>query len=50
MGQSPYKIFEKVLVPDGIDEAGDIKYKYNTDVTFEPIAGVKPEEVIHERV
>lgn len=50
MGQSLYKIFEKVLVPDGIEEAGDIKYKYNTDVTFELIAGVKPEEVIHERV
>ena len=35
MGQSPYKIFEKVLVPDGIDENNDIVYKYNEDVTFE---------------
>lgn len=49
-GQSPYKIFEKVLVPDGVDETGDIKYKYNTEVTFEPIAGLKPAEVINERV
>ena len=50
MGQSPYKIFEKVLVPDGIDEQGDIIYKYNKDVTFEPIVGLKPAEVINERV
>lgn len=34
MGQSPYKIFEKVLVPDGIDEYNNIIYKYNNDVTF----------------
>lgn len=34
MGQSPYKIFEKVLIPDGYDENGDIIYKYNNEVTF----------------
>ena len=34
MGQSPYKIFETVLKPDGYDENGDIVYKYNNDVTF----------------
>lgn len=33
-GQSPYKIFERVLIPDGYDENGDIIYKYNNDVTF----------------
>lgn len=33
-GQSPYKIFEKVLTPTGNDENGDIIYKYNNDVTF----------------
>lgn len=33
-GQSPYKIFEKVLIPDGYDEDGNIIYKYNNDVTF----------------
>lgn len=36
MGQSPYKLFEKVLVPDGYDENNDIIYKYNAAVTFEP--------------
>lgn len=35
-GNSPYKIFERVLVPDGLDENGDIIYKYNEEVTFEP--------------
>lgn len=34
MGQSPYKIFERVLIPDGYDEDGNIIYKYNNDVTF----------------
>ena len=34
-GNSPYKIFEMVLVPDGIDDHGDIIYKYNESVTFE---------------
>lgn len=36
MGQSPYKLFEKVLIPDGFDENNDIIYKYNQAVTFEP--------------
>lgn len=34
-GQSPYKMFERVLVPDGYDENGDIIYRYNEDVTLE---------------
>lgn len=34
-GQSPYKIFEKVLVPDGYDEDDNIIYRYNEGVTFE---------------
>lgn len=34
-GKSPYKVFEKVLVPSGKDENGDIIYKYNDNVTFE---------------
>ena len=50
MGQSPYKIFEKVLVPAGIDENGDIIYKYNQEVTFEQLQGIKREEIITERV
>ena len=33
-GQSPYKLFEKVLIPNGVDENGDIIYKYNEDITF----------------
>lgn len=35
MGQSPYKLFEKVLEPIGLDENGDIIYKYNDNITFE---------------
>lgn len=35
-GQSPYKIFERVLMPDGYDENGDIIYKYNNAVGFNP--------------
>lgn len=35
MGQSPYKIFAGVLVPNGYDENHDIVYKYNQRVTFE---------------
>ena len=35
-GQSPYKIFERVLTPDGYDDDHNIIYKYNTGVTFEP--------------
>lgn len=34
MGQSPYKLFERVLIPNGLDESGNIIYKYNEDVTF----------------
>lgn len=33
-GQSPYKIFEKVLEPCGFDDDGNLVYKYNPDVTF----------------
>lgn len=33
--QSPYKIFERVLMPDGYDENGDIIYRYNQEVTFQ---------------
>lgn len=36
MGQSPYKIFSGVLVPDGYDSNKDIIYRYNKQVTFEP--------------
>lgn len=35
-GQSPFKLFEHVLIPDGYDENGDIIYRYNGAVTFEP--------------
>lgn len=35
-GQSPYKIFEGVLKPDGTDENGDIIYRYDQSRTFEP--------------
>ncbi|MBP5582131.1 MAG: hypothetical protein J6X85_10195 [Ruminococcus sp.] len=34
-GQSPYKIFAGVLVPDGLDEDKNIIYKYNPGVTFQ---------------
>lgn len=50
MGQSPYKIFEKVLVPDGYDEDNNIIYKYNPDVTFEKMQGKNREEVLETRV
>lgn len=50
MGQSPYKIFEKVLVPDGYDEDGDIIYKYNEEVTFEKSKGKKRSEVLETRM
>ena len=50
MGQSPYKIFEKVLIPDGIDENGDIIYKYNKEVTFEEQKGKHREEIISTKV
>lgn len=34
-GQSPYKIFERVLIPNGYDEEGNIIYIYNKGVTFQ---------------
>ena len=33
-GQSPCKMFGKVMMPDGYDENGDIIYRYNKDVTY----------------
>lgn len=36
-GQSPYKIFAGVLVPDGLDEDSNVIYRYNPKVTFEPV-------------
>lgn len=33
-GQSPCKMFGKVMMPDGYDKNGDIVYKYNEDVTY----------------
>lgn len=36
-GQSPYKIFAGVLVPDGYDEDKNIVYKYNPNVTFQHV-------------
>lgn len=50
MGQSPYKIFEKVLIPNGYDEEGNIIYKYNQDVTFEKMKGLKKEEIVKTRM
>lgn len=50
MGQSPYKIFEKVLMPDGYDENGDIIYRFNEQVTFEKIKGIAKGETLRERV
>ena len=35
-GQSPYKLFEKALIPNGYDEDGNIVYYYNKSVTFQP--------------
>lgn len=49
-GQSPYKIFERVLEPDGYDENGDIIYKYNQKVTFEGMQGRERVEVLETRV
>lgn len=49
-GQSPYKIFERVLKPSGVDENGDIIYKYDKSVTFEPVKGLDRAEVIPTRV
>lgn len=50
MGQSPYKIFERVLIPDGYDADGNIIYKYNGEVTFEKEKGLTHEEVVKTRV
>lgn len=50
MGQSPYKIFEKVLIPDGYDENKDIIYKYNPTVTFEKMQELSRDEVLETRV
>lgn len=36
-GQSPYKLFGGVLVPVEFDGNGDVVYKYNPNVTHEPI-------------
>lgn len=33
-GQSPYKMYEGILVPDGTDGNGDIVYKYNDSVSL----------------
>ena len=50
MGQSPYKIFECVLVPDGYDENKDIIYKYNPEVTFEKMQELSRDEILESRV
>lgn len=44
-GQSPYKIFERVLVPCGRDENDDIIYQYNSKVTFEEVGAEKIEDI-----
>lgn len=31
---NPYRYFEGALVPDGVDEDGNIIYKYNPDVSL----------------
>ena len=49
-GQNPYHLFEKVLKPDGLDENGDIIYKYNQDVTFEQCWHKDISEIIETRV
>lgn len=48
-GQSPYKLFERVLIPSGYDENNDIIYKYNQDVTFEPCQNKDRSDVLKER-
>lgn len=50
MGQSPYHLFERVLKPNGIDENGDIIYKYNEDVTYEPCKRIDRKEINELRV
>lgn len=49
-GQSPYKLFERVLIPNGYDEEGDIIYKYNEDVTYEKCKHQDRAEIIETRV
>ena len=49
-GQSPYKLFERVLMPDGLDDNGDIIYKYNEGVTFEKCGKQTIEQVRKTRV
>lgn len=44
-GQSPYKLFEKVLYPNGYDEDGNIVYYYNQSVTFQPHETGQPYEL-----
>jgi hypothetical protein len=45
-GQSPYKLFEKVLVPNGYDEDGNIIYFYNEGVTFQKAGNEKNIEIM----
>ena len=33
-GQSPYAMFEGVMLPDGLDEHGDVIYRWNQSRTF----------------
>lgn len=49
-GQSPYHLFERVLKPNGLDEDGNIIYKYNQEVTFEPCQHKGRHEVLETRV
>lgn len=49
-GQSPYRLFERVLIPVGLDEDENIIYKYNQDVTFEPMQEKARESIIETRV
>ncbi len=45
-GQSPYKLFERVLIPNGYDEDGNIIYYYNQSVTFQPQGNEKDFELM----
>lgn len=49
-GQAPYKLFEKVLIPNGFDDNGDIIYKYNESVTFEKCKHIDRKEIVETRV
>lgn len=49
-GQSPYRLFERVLKPNGLDENGDIIYKYNQEVIFESCREQDRDEIIETRV